>query len=45
MLVLLLVIERLLPPKPAGLSDQQVANVTENILKAIDTNRLSEFHS
>ena len=29
--------------KPAGLSDQQVASVTENILKAIDTNNYPAF--
>jgi hypothetical protein len=30
-------------PKPAGLSDQQVASVTENILKAIDANNYPAF--
>jgi hypothetical protein len=30
-------------PKPAGLSDQQVANVTENILKSIDANNYAGF--
>jgi len=29
--------------KPAGLSNQQVASVTENILKAIDKNNYREF--
>ena len=30
-------------PKPAGLSDQQVASVTENILRSIDTNNYAGF--
>ena len=30
-------------PKPAGLSDQQIASVTENILKSIDTNNYPGF--
>ena len=30
-------------PKPAGISDQQVASVTENILKSIDTNNYPGF--
>ena len=30
-------------PKPAGLSDQQVAGVTENTLKAIDANDFPKF--
>ena len=29
--------------KPAGLSDQQIASVTENILKSIDTNNYAGF--
>jgi uncharacterized protein YidB (DUF937 family) len=30
-------------PKPAGLSDQQVTSMTENILKALDANNYQEF--
>ena len=30
-------------PKPAGLTDQQVASVTENILKALDTKDYQGF--
>jgi hypothetical protein len=37
-LVLLLGLSGCAAPKPAGLTDQQVAGMTENILKAIDAN-------
>jgi hypothetical protein len=30
-------------PKPAGLTDQQVADMTENTLKALDANDYQEF--
>jgi hypothetical protein len=30
-------------PKPAGLTDQQLARLTENTLKAIDANNYQEF--
>jgi hypothetical protein len=30
-------------PKPAGLSDQQVTSMTENILKSLDANNYQEF--
>ncbi len=42
-LVLLAGLSGCLPAKMAGLSDQQVANVTENILKAIDENNYTAF--
>jgi hypothetical protein len=41
--LLFLVLSGCSAPKPAGLTDQQVASVTENILKAIDANAYEEF--
>ena len=42
-LVLLVGLSGCLPAQKAGLSDQQVASVTESILKAIDANNYREF--
>ena len=42
-LVLLAGLSGCLPAQKAGLSDQQVASVTENILKALDENNYQSF--
>jgi len=42
-LMLLAGLSGCLPAQKAGLSDQQVANVTENILKALDENNYQSF--
>ena len=42
-LVLLAGLSGCLPAQKAGLSDQQVASVTENILKALDQNNFPSF--
>jgi hypothetical protein len=42
-LVLLAGLSGCLPAQRAGLSDQQVASVTENILKALDENNYQSF--
>jgi len=42
-LLLLAALSGCLPNQKAGLSDQQVASVTENILKALDQNNYPAF--
>ena len=42
-ILVLLVTSGCSAPKPAGLTDQQVASVTENILKAINVNDYQKF--
>ncbi len=43
LVLVLLVTSGCSAPKPAGLTDQQVANVTENILKALDARDYQSF--
>jgi hypothetical protein len=43
LILILLVTSGCSAPKPAGLTDQQVASTTENILKAIDANDYQGF--
>ena len=43
LLLVLVVTSGCSAPKPAGLTDQQVASVTENILKALDSKDYQKF--
>jgi Protein of unknown function (DUF3887) len=43
LVLVLLVTSGCSAPKPAGLTDQQVASVTENILKALDAKNYQSF--